>query len=81
MVGPFTSVYNCEESLPIQAIFDTHRARSARAYWGKNNRSVSRSAKCSLGGISAIGTCRGGHCAVHFCATAHQSPCLHFCLV
>ncbi|KAI0268510.1 hypothetical protein BGY98DRAFT_1018917, partial [Russula aff. rugulosa BPL654] len=57
VVGPFTSVYSCEESLPIQAIFDTYRARSARAHWGKNNGSVARSAKCSLGGIPAIGTC------------------------
>src|SRR5450631_1189434 len=80
MVGPFTSIYSCEKSLPIQAIFATYRTRSVRAHWGKNNGSVAHSAKCSRGGVPAIGTCRGRHYAVHFCATAHQSPCCHFCM-
>ena len=41
---------------------------------------VARSAKCSLGGVRVPvgGTCPERHCAVHFCATAHQSPCRHF---
>ena len=34
MVGPFTSIFSREESLPIQAICATYRARPARAHWG-----------------------------------------------
>ena len=57
MVGPFTSLYSCEESLPIQVLFATYRARSARVHRGKNNRSVTRPAKGSLGGFPVIRTC------------------------
>ena len=34
MVRPFTSIFSREESLPIQAICATYRARPARAHWG-----------------------------------------------
>lgn len=66
MVGPFTSVYSCEEYLPIQTTFAIHRTRSSRAHWGKNDRSVARSARYFFGRVPAIGTCRRRHCVVHF---------------
>ena len=34
MVGPFTTIFSREESLPTQAICATYRARPARAHWG-----------------------------------------------
>jgi len=80
-------LYICEDRfLPLVWKDDTDNTKwycacPARAHCGKNNRSVARSAKCSLGGVPTIRTCRRGrHCAVHFCTKADQSPCRHFCL-
>ena len=47
---PFTT----EESLPMQGICSTYSACPSRAHSGKHNRSIARSAKCSLGGVPAI---------------------------
>src|SRR5229473_1107722 len=55
-------------------------ARSARAHWGSNDRSVAHPSECFLGGVPAIGTCSGRHWAVHFWPTAHQSPYYHIFL-
>ena len=51
MVGPFTSIFDREESLPMQAISTTYRACSSRAHWGKDSRSVARSANVLLEGF------------------------------
>src|SRR6266705_3103779 len=50
VVGTFTTIYGREESLPIQAICATHRARPTRAHWGEN-RSVAHIAESLLGGV------------------------------
>ena len=57
MVEPFTAIYSCEESLLVLPIFAKYLSHSARAHWEKSNGSVTRSEKCSLGGVPAIGTC------------------------
>jgi hypothetical protein len=80
MVGPANSIYSREESIRIKAICTTYRARSAGDHQGQNNRSVVRPAESLLGGFPSVGICRGRHRAVHFCTTAHQSPCRHFYL-
>src|SRR6266566_9935753 len=77
MVGTSTTIYGREESLPIQAFCTTHRARPTRAHW-RENRSVAHIAESFFGGVPAIGASPRRHCAVHFYATAHQSPCRHF---
>src|SRR6266566_5896841 len=51
MVGASTSIYRCEESLPIRAICATYRARSAGDHWGRNSRSVVHAAESLLGGV------------------------------
>src|SRR6267154_4977885 len=56
MVGPFISIYSCEEFLPIQAICATYHTRPTRAHWRKNNRSVAHSTESFFGGVPAIGT-------------------------
>src|SRR6266849_6311331 len=79
MVGTSTSIYSCEKSLPIQTICATYRTRSAGDHW-RRNRSVVYPAESLLGGIPAVGICPGRRRPFHFCTTAHQSPCRHFCL-
>src|SRR6266852_8732411 len=77
MVGPFTSVCGCEESLPIQAICATYRACPTGAHGGKGNRSVTHSAESFLGRVPAVRTRSWRHWEVHFCPTAHQLPRRH----
>src|SRR6266403_853851 len=80
MVAIFTSIYGCQESLPIQVFCAAYCTRSARAHRGPNDRGAAHLAESFLGGVPAIGTCPGRHWAVHFCATTHKSPCRHFCM-
>jgi hypothetical protein len=77
---PFTAVKNLYLSKRIAPRVQVVAALQETDYWGRNNRSVVQPAEALLGGVLAIGTCPGGHCAVHFGATVHQSPCRHFCL-
>src|SRR5258708_26560554 len=80
MVGTSISVYCCEESLSIQRTWATYRARSARAHWGSNDRSVAHPSESFLGGVPAIGTNPERHWAVYFWQTAYRSPYYHLFL-
>src|SRR5258708_3075625 len=75
----FTTMYCCEEPLPLRRNRATYRARAPGARWGRSNRSVTCHEEPFLGGAPSIGTCRrvspvedyqGSHYEVHGCATA-----------
>ncbi|KAF8502708.1 hypothetical protein F5888DRAFT_1113768 [Russula emetica] len=78
MAGTFTSVYCCEESLPMREICTTYCTRPARTCRGQNDRSVAHPGECFLGGSSAVGTSPRRHRKVCCRATGHQLSCSSF---
>src|SRR6266576_1463495 len=59
VAGTFTSIYDCEEPLPIQGSCATHRARAAGARRAETDRNVTSSAGSFVRGARSIGTCPG----------------------
>jgi hypothetical protein len=75
VAGTITSIFHCEESLHIRGICATYCTCPARARQGQNDRGVTRSAECFLGGTPAI-----GHWTFCCGATGRWSPYSSFSL-
>src|SRR6266849_1706380 len=78
MVGTPTSIYCCEESLPIRGDPARYFVRPTRTRWRRNNRSPTLPAEYLLGRVRAIRTFSGSHWTVRCRQTAFRSSCSHF---
>jgi hypothetical protein len=72
MAGTISTIYWCEEPLPIREICIMYHILPARNRWGQNDRSVARPPKYFFRGTSAIGS-PSRHSAVCCHATGYQS--------
>ena len=72
IAGTITTIYWCEEPLPIREICILYHILPARTHWEQNDRSVARPPKYFLRGTSAIRS-PSRHSAVCCYATGYQS--------
>ena len=80
MAGTITTIYRCEEPLPIRELRVTYHACPARARWGQIDGSVAHPPEYLFGGAPAIGGCPGMHSAIRCRATGRQLPYSSFSL-
>src|SRR6266849_6785671 len=71
--GTFTSIYLCEEPLPVAGNCAAHRACFAGAHRRKGGWSVTRPANPFFGGPQTIGTCQGSIWVVRIRTAVVQS--------